>query len=140
MATTNAAYCIGGVASLMIDGNNYSLLGNWTVNPGFNKREGKAGQDKVQGYTEMPVVPSIKGDFATLPGLSLTSLSQIVNSTIQLTSKNGTVWVLSNAWCTSAFEVNTQEGRFGIEFQGISCTERSSTTTSTTTSTGTASI
>ena len=114
---------IGGVLTLTIDGTTYQVRGNWTVRPNLVKRENIAGQDGPHGYTEMPVVPGAKGDFTTTPGLSLTALQNITNSTLQLTLANGSTYVLANAWANPDIEVNTAEGRFPIEFGCKSCTE-----------------
>lgn len=114
---------VGGVLNLTIDGTPFAVRGNFEVSPSSVKREGVAGQDRVHGYTEMPIVPGIKGDFTTVPGLSLTALEAIVDSTVQVTLANGTTYVLAGAWTNAAFAINTAEGRFAIEFQGLTCDE-----------------
>ena len=114
---------IGGTLNLTADGIQLAARGNFTVMPSRVKRDGVAGQDTVHGYTEMPVVPSIKGDITTVPGTSLLELEAIVNATIQVSLGNGRTYVLTQGWTTSAFEINTTDGRFGIEFQGITCEE-----------------
>lgn len=120
MATTNR---IGGVLSFTIDGTPYAARGNFEVVPSSVKREGVAGQDYVHGYTETPIVPSIKGDLTTTNGLSLSTLEGITDSTIQCSLANGKTYVLVNAWTTSAFAISTAEGKFAFEAQGISCVE-----------------
>ena len=120
MANTNR---IGGVLSLTIDGTPYAARGNFSVMGASVKREGIAGQDAVHGYTEKPVVPSIKGDLSTVPGLSIEALQAITSSTIIASLANGRSYALRNAWSTSAFEIDTSEGKIGVEFQGLSCDE-----------------
>ena len=71
----------------------------------------------------MPVVPSIKGDISTKASVSLKDLEAIVDATVQVSLANGRTYVLTQAWTTGAFEINTQDGRFGIEFQGVTCEE-----------------
>ena len=114
---------IGGVLTLTIDGTTKQVRGNWTVSPNRVKREGVAGQDGVHGYTEMPVVPGAKGDFTTTPGVSVSDLQNITNSTLQITLANGSTFVLANAWANPAVEINTTEGRYPIDFGCITCTE-----------------
>ncbi len=114
---------IGGVLNFTIDGQQYAARGNFEVVPSSVKREGVAGQDCVHGYVETPIVPSIKGDLTTTQGLSLEQLEGITNSTIQCTLANGTTYVLSQAWTTSAFAISTAEGKFAAEFQGVTCDE-----------------
>ena len=114
---------IGGVATLTIDGQQYALRGNMKVVPSTVKREGIAGQDAVHGYTEMPIVPSIEGDFSTLPGLSLQTLENVVDSTVIAALANGKTYVLTDAWTESAFEIETAEGKFSAKFEGLTCEE-----------------
>ncbi len=113
---------IGGVLNFSIDGTQYAARGSFQVSPNRVKREGVAGQDYVHGYTEMPVVPGIKGDLSTRDEISL-ELESIVDSTIQATLANGKTYVLTEAWTKSAFEVDTAEGKFNAEFQGVTCEE-----------------
>ena len=114
---------IGGVLNFTIDGQQYAARGSFQVTPSTVKREGIAGQDYVHGYTEMPIVPSIKGDLTTTASLSLVQLESIVDSTIQATLANGKTYVLTDAWTKSAFEIDTSEGKFNAEFEGLTCEE-----------------
>lgn len=114
---------IGGVLYLTIDATPYSVRGSFTVTPSSVKREGIAGQTQVDGYTEMPIVPGAKGDFSTVPGLSLTALQAITDSTVTIALANGSTYVLANAWTNAAFEIDTAEGKVGIEFGCFTCDE-----------------
>ncbi len=114
---------IGGVLTLVIDGKTRQVRGNWTVQPNRVKREGVAGQDKVHGFTEMPVVPGAKGDFTTTPGVSVSDLQNITNSNVQITLANGSTYVLQNAWANPAVEINTSEGRYPIDLGCLDCIE-----------------
>ena len=114
---------IGGTISFSIDGTPWAVRGNMTVTPSSVKREGIAGQTQVDGYTEMPVVPGIKGDFSTVPGLSLSDLQNITDATIQADLANGTSYVLTDAWSVPPFEIDTAGGKFSAEFQGVTCEE-----------------
>jgi len=118
--TTNR---IGGMLSLTVDGNLYEARGNFRVTPGTVKREGVAGQDRVHGYTETPIVPQIQGDISIGNQLSLEQLEQITDSTIQVQLANGVTYVLVQGWTKSAFEIDTVEGKFECVFQGITCEE-----------------
>jgi hypothetical protein len=114
---------IGGILYLTVDAVQYAVRGSFTVTPSSVKREGVAGQTQVDGYTEMPVVPSIKGDFSTVPGLSLTALQAITDSTITCALANGSTYVLANAWSVPPFEIDTADGKVSVEFQGLTCDE-----------------
>ena len=114
---------IGGQLSFTIDGTPYAARGNFTVMPSSVKRDGVAGQDSVHGYIEKPAVPGIKGDLSTVPGLSVEALQAITDSSVICSLANGRSYVLRDAWTLAAFEIDTGEGKLGIEMQGMSCDE-----------------
>jgi Phage tail tube protein len=114
---------IAGIAYLRVDGDLYPLRGNFTVSPSAVERQGIAGQDYVHGYSELPRVPFIEGDVSLVPTLSMDAVEQVTNSTVTAELANGRVYVLREAWCRSALELNSREGQVRIRFEGVSCTE-----------------
>jgi len=114
---------VAGIAFLSVDGNQYPLRGNFTVSPSPVERTGIAGQDRVHGYSELPRVPFIEGDVTLDPALSIETVGAIINSTIQADLANGRSYVLRQAWCRAAFELNTHDGLTRVRFEGISCDE-----------------
>jgi hypothetical protein len=114
---------IGGVLNITVDGRQYPIRGSVEVSPSSVKREGIAGQDYVHGFTEMPVVPSIKANVSTTADVSLETLQNITDATIQATLANGKSYVLSQAWTVAAFAIDTAAGQVSVEFQGVTCDE-----------------
>src|SRR6516162_9144322 len=114
---------IAGIAFLKVDGNQFPLRGNFTVSPSPLERAGIAGQDYVHGFSELPRVPYIEGDVSTTPQLSIDALDAMTNVTITAELANGHTYVLREAWCKSAQEINTREGQTRVRFEGISCDE-----------------
>lgn len=115
---------IAGIAFLLVDGTQYALRGSFTVSPSSLERTGIAGQDYVHGYSELPRVPFIEGDISIVPGVfSTDTLEAITNSTIQANLANGYNYVLSQAWCKSAIEINTHDGMARVRFEGVTCQE-----------------
>jgi len=114
---------IGGIAYLRVDGNQYPLRGAFTVSPSAIERNGVAGQDQVHGYLEVPRVPFIEGDVSLDPMVSAETLEQVVGATITAELANGKVYVLRDAWCKSALELQTNEGQTRVRFEGIACDE-----------------
>ena len=114
---------IAGVAYVKYDGRPLPLEGGWTVNFAKLKREGKAGQSGVNGYKEMPEVPSIEGEVATTAEVSVEDLVAITNATVQLEAANGKVYVLRNAWTADAYEIDTEEGKIKVKFEGLDIDE-----------------
>ncbi len=118
-----AANRIAGIAWLKVDGRQYPLRGGFTVSPSPTERTGIAGQDYVHGYSEMPRVPFIEGDVSTTPEVSLETLQDVTDATVQAELANGKKYVLRNAWTKSAFEINTRDGQIRVRFEGLDCQE-----------------
>lgn len=119
-----AAPRVAGVAYLKVDGAQYPLRGNFTVSPSPVERAGIAGQDYVHGFSENPRVPYIEGDVTLVPDLSIEDVDAINGgATVTAELANGRVYVLSNAWCKSAHELNAKEGQVRVRFEGTACLE-----------------
>ena len=117
------AYCpnrIAGVAFLKVDGEQFALRGSLTISIDGFERTGVAGMDGVHGYTEVPRIPFIEGDFSDIRGLSLARLSQICNSTVTAETLNGKTYLLRNAWTSAARELDAAEGSVTVRFEGMS--------------------
>jgi uncharacterized protein YlzI (FlbEa/FlbD family) len=114
---------IAGIAFLKVDGNIYPLRGNLTVSPSTVERAMLAGQDFIHGYSEMPRIPAISGDVSLDPALSMEDVERLVDVTVTAELANGKVYVLREAACTAALDLNTREGTTRVVFQGISCDE-----------------
>ena len=114
---------IAGVAFLKVDGNMYPLRGNLTVSPSPMERAMIAGQDYVHGYSELPRVPYVEGDFSTLQGLSIETIAAMVNVTVTAELANNTNFVLREACCRAALEINAREGQYRVRFEGTQCDE-----------------
>ncbi|UEM11736.1 phage tail tube protein [Bradyrhizobium barranii subsp. barranii] len=114
---------IAGTAYLKVDGNQYPLKGSFVVSPSAVERAGIAGQDYVHGYSELPRVPYIEGDISSRPEISLEDMELITDATVTAELINGKVYVLRNAWCKSALELNTYDGQFRARFEGQACDE-----------------
>ena len=114
---------VAGIAYFKIDGEMFPLKGNFTVSPSTYERAGIAGQDYVHGYSELPRVPYIEGDLTDIVSMSLDRLEAMTNVTVTAELANDSVYVLKEAWCRSAMELNTREGQFRVRFEGTTCEE-----------------
>jgi uncharacterized protein YlzI (FlbEa/FlbD family) len=112
-----------GVAYWSVDGRQLAVRGNLEVMPSRFERTGIAGQDRVHGYSELPVVPYIAGDVSTLEGTAVESVDAVTDATITVEMANGSVYVLRNAWRAERSTVNTRDGQFHVRFEGLSCDE-----------------
>jgi hypothetical protein len=113
---------IGGTISVKIDGEVLNALGNFTYNLGRPKREAKAGQDRVHGYTETPQVPFIEGEVTDRSAMDLAALVMF-RGTVFLELANGKSIVLNNAVQTGEGTGNTAEGNIGVRFEGETAEE-----------------
>lgn len=109
---------IGGIAYFKINGAQYSIRGKFEVMPMSKKKTGFAGQDGVQGFTEMPVVPGFKGTLTDLGGVSVQQLQDLEDATMTLEQNNGKTWILRDGWLEGELSVNTEEGSYDAEFRG----------------------
>src|SRR6516162_6084310 len=101
---------------MKVDGAIYPLKGNFTVSPSPVERAGISGQDFVHGYSEMPRVPFIEGDVSLTPDLSPEQVATVTNATVTAELANQKVYVLREAWCRGALELNTREGQTRVRF------------------------
>lgn len=118
-----AARRIAGVAYVYIDGQQYPLRGNLTVSIDTIEREGVPGQDGIHGYIERPRVPWIEGDFSDLNALSLEQLQDMDDVTVTAELANGKMYVLRNAWTSTAREFNAADGQATVRWEGYSSEE-----------------
>jgi hypothetical protein len=118
-----AAYKIGGVAFLKVDGYQYLLRGDLTISPDPFERKGIAGQDAIHGYTETPRMPTIKATLTDTGGLSLEQFQKMIDVTVTAELNNGKVYVLRNAWTADARELNTADGSMSVTWEGMACEE-----------------
>lgn len=118
-----AANKIGGIAYLKIDGAQYSLKGSFSYSPQTTTKEGVAGQDGPHGYTEKPRCPSMKATLSDLGGVSVTTLAALTDVTVIAELNNGKVVTLTDAWIKGEITVNTEDGTYEVEFEGMDVNE-----------------
>ncbi|AWN43167.1 phage tail tube protein [Methylobacterium durans] len=114
---------IAGVAFWAVDGRQMAVKGNFTVSPTMYERAGIAGQDRIHGYSENPVVPFVQGDVSLQPGTSVNDVDAVVDATITAELADGRVYVLRNAWRAGRSEINSKDGQYQVRFEGESCEE-----------------
>ena len=114
---------IAGIAFLKLDGIQFSLRGALTVSPLDTEKEAITGQDGFHGYKEMPKVAFIEGEISDRGGLSLKALQAVTDSTITAELANGKVYVLRDAFCAAAIELDTVDAKTKVRFEGASCEE-----------------
>jgi hypothetical protein len=110
---------IAGTTYIKVDGQQFTLAGRITVSTSTVEREGKVGLSGVAGFKESPRVPFIEGDFHTTEDLSLEDLEEITRATVKVELANGKNYILRDAWCTGALEIDGAEGQISVRFEGM---------------------
>ena len=114
---------LAGVAYLSVDGKAYMLAGELSYGVSTVTRETKTGQDRVHGYSEMPVPGFIAGTLRDSGGLKVADIGAMTNVSVVAELANGKTIVGRNMWVVEAQEVNSMEGTFSVRFEGESVEE-----------------
>jgi hypothetical protein len=122
---------VAGIAFIKVDGRLLPLRGNFTVSPSPIERTGIAGQDAVHGFSELPRVPYIEGDITLDPSIETEEIESQNNVTVTAELANGHTYVLSQAWCKAALDLNTHDGMTRVRWEGVRCVELAGFTTTT---------
>lgn len=118
-----AANRVAGVCFLKVDGVQYSLRGSFKVQGIMTQKSGVAGLDGVHGYKEVPVVPSIDGEITDSPTLSIAAFQNITDSTVTAEMATGKTYILQNAWYAGTAELEGDEGKITVKFEGMKIIE-----------------
>lgn len=119
-ASTNR---IAGQAFIYVEGNNLKVAGALKYAVNIVKRETKAGQSGVDGYSEMPTAPFIDLQVRDDGSLSMSDIANWTGVTVTCKLINGKVITGAGMWTVESQEVDTTEGSFNIRFEGKLVTE-----------------
>ena len=111
---------LAGVASVLIDGTSYALVGKLTYSPGTVTRESLVGQDQVHGFKEMPRAPYVSMTIRDAKGMSVAAFNGMTGVNITGSLASGKVVIGSGMWSVEAQEVDTEEATFDLRFEGPS--------------------
>lgn len=108
---------VGGIITVKIDSQQYQAKGNFTYDIGAPLRAAVVGHDKVHGYSEIPKVAFIAGEFTDDTAIDTEVLANITGATVTLDLANGKTIMLRQAWFAEALEGNTEEGNMSVRFE-----------------------
>lgn len=111
---------VGGLIQFKVDGKIYAAKGNFTWNPGLEKREGVVGSDAPHGFKALPQIPFVEGEITDKRDTDTVALLNATDATVYLGLANGKAFVLRNAWHAGEGTHNTEEGNLPIRFEGMS--------------------
>lgn len=109
-----------GIATIRVDGKEYSTEKGATLNPGGPKRTPKTSGNRVF-YTEERVPPSIQATALHSEDVDIIEVGNIVNATVLFECDNGQDYMLTGAFVTDPAELNSGEGNFPLNITGRTC-------------------
>lgn len=119
-----AAQRVAGTITFRINGIAYPAKGNFTRNLGRPKRTAIVGSDNaVHGFKEEGQAPFIEGEITDIGALDLNLLVTGEGLTITLELANGKVFTLFSAWFAGDGDVESEEGKIKVKFEGESAEE-----------------
>lgn len=96
-----------------------AVRGKLKITPSRTKKEGIAGQDRVHGYKEMPVVPSIEFDMSYLTQTDIRAIDEAKDITATAELANGKNWVGTEGWRADVSQIDTEEGSVPVKLEFI---------------------
>jgi hypothetical protein len=115
---------IAGVAQITVDGATHQLEGGLKYSPSSVKREAMIGQDGFHGWKETPVTGSITMSIRDAGDLTVASFNSMRNATVVATLANGKTVVGRNMGATDVQEVDTEDAKFDVKFEGPQVSEQ----------------
>lgn len=110
---------IAGEAQLTVDGETYMVAGEFKYSPASVNRETLIGQDQVHGYKEMPRAPFISASLRDAGSLTVADFNSMTSVTISVMLSNGKQIVGRNMWTVESQDVDTQDAKFEVKWEGL---------------------
>lgn len=109
---------VGGTLFVTVDGKRLSVKGEFSVNPGADKREGVVGQDGVHGYKETPQIAFVEGAITVRSDTDLEALQALDGGTVLVQLGNQKDFALYEAWWAGEGTLTSGEGEMTARFEG----------------------
>ena len=110
---------IAGEAEVTVDGQTYMIAGEFKYSPASVSRETLTGQDRVHGYKEAPRAPFISCSIRDAGGLTVGDFNAMTGVTISAMLSNGKQIVGRGMWTVESQDVDTQESKFEVKWEGL---------------------
>lgn len=112
------AELIAGTCYVKIDGQVLLLKGSMTATASNVSREAIVANGRVSGYKEIPVVPTISGQFVVDKNFPVQKLQTGADMTVVAEFANGWTYTLGGAFVTDSIEVSGDDSDTTINFAG----------------------
>lgn len=121
-----ASNLLAGTASVTVDGTTYLVEGGFKYNPSSKTRESLTGMDGVHGFKEKYMAPSISMSLRDTGGLTVADVNDMTNVTVVAQLANGKIIIGRNMWTVESQEVDSEDAKFDVKFEGPQVTESTS--------------
>jgi hypothetical protein len=118
-----ASNLLAGTASVTVDGATYLVEGGFKYNPSTFSRESLTGMDGVHGYKQKFIAPSISMSLRDTGGLTVNAVNGMTNVTVVAQLANGKTIIGRNMWTVESQEVDSEDAKFDVKFEGPQVTE-----------------
>ncbi len=105
-----------GLVAFKIDGTQYAITGDFTLNPGGTRKEELVSSDRTVAFKHNYQPAILEGEVRDRGDLDVKTLLELEDVTLTCELANGKAWVLSSATQTSEGNVNLSEGSIPIRF------------------------
>lgn len=119
-----ASNLIAGTAQVTVDGTTYQLEGGLKYSPSSVKRESMMGMDGFHGWKETPVTGHITMSLRDAGGLAVADFNSMRNATVVATLANGKIVVGRNMGAVETQEVDSEDAKFEVKFEGPQVSEQ----------------
>lgn len=110
---------LAGEAEVTVDGQTYMIAGDFKYSPASVTRETLPGQDRIHGYKEMPRAPFISCSVRDAGTLTVADINAQTDVTISAVLSNGKQIIGRGMWTVEAQEVDTQDAKFEVKWEGL---------------------
>lgn len=114
---------LAGTAYVTIDGKTVMVEGAFKYQPSRVTRETLSGMDGVHGYKEKPVPGSISMSVRDSRGISVAAFNRQTSTTVVAQLANGKTIIGRNMWTVDTQEVDSEDAKFDVKWEGPSVTE-----------------
>lgn len=110
---------IAGTCYISIDGQRLLLKGSATATASKVTREPVMANGGVQGHKEVPVAPTLSGQFVVDKNFPIEKLQEATDMTVVAEFANGKVFTLGGAFVTEEIQVAGGDSDTTINFAGM---------------------
>lgn len=109
---------VAGTAFFTVNGQQFSLRGTLNMKIGAVKRESVVGLDQYHGFKQVPEPSYVECELTDDPTIDWSVVESAVNVTVHVSLINGKVAMLPNANQVLPIEVNADDGKLKVRFEG----------------------